>query len=95
MCVLSRRLKVRENKDDSRRTLLVYMRLTDAHKSAACVHVCEHVWASLCRVQADKYPGLALFRMVWSRVLTRSKGWKSSVEQVPLREPHMKALRAG
>lgn len=30
MCVLSRRLKVRENKDDSRRTLLVYMRLTDA-----------------------------------------------------------------
>lgn len=95
MCVLSRRLKVRENKGDSRRTLLVYMRLIDAHKSAVCVYGCEHVWALLCRVRADTHPGLALFCMVWSRVLTRSKGWKSSVEQVPLREPHMKALRAG
>lgn len=40
-------------------------------------------------------PGLALFCSVCSRVLTRSKGWKRSVEQVPLREPHIKALRAG
>lgn len=32
---------------------------------------------------------------VCRRVFTRSSGWKSSVEQVPLKEPHMKALMAG
>lgn len=45
--------------------------------------------------RACTHPGLTWFCMVCSRVFTRSRGWKSSVEQVPLREPHMKALRAG
>lgn len=46
-------------------------------------------------VRASVYPGLAWFCMVCSLVFTRSRGWKSSVEHVPLKEPHMKALRAG
>lgn len=43
----------------------------------------------------NPYPGCMLFCNVCSRVLTRSRGWKRSVEQVPLKAPHMKALMAG
>ncbi|TNN57869.1 hypothetical protein EYF80_031951 [Liparis tanakae] len=41
------------------------------------------------------HPGCTPLCRVCSRVLTRSRGWKSSVEQVPLTEPHTKALMAG
>lgn len=37
VCVLSRRLKVRENKDDSRRTSLVYMRPIDVCMGASAL----------------------------------------------------------
>lgn len=43
----------------------------------------------------EAHPGSMLFCRVCSRVFTRSSGWNSRVEQVPLREPHMKALSAG
>lgn len=32
---------------------------------------------------------------VCKRVFSRSRGWKRSVEQVPLMEPHTKAFRTG
>lgn len=47
-----------------------------------------------CRLVVS-HPGCMLFCRVCSLVFTRSNGWNSRVEQVPLREPHMKAFRAG
>lgn len=46
-------------------------------------------------MHVNTHPGFMPHCNVCRRVLMRSRGWKSSVEQVPLKEPHMKALIAG
>lgn len=60
----------------------------------ASVSVCVCVFK---RMHAGRltHPGCTPPCKVCKRVLMRSRGWKSRVEQVPLKEPHMKALIAG
>lgn len=69
----------------------IMVKITLVHK--IFFYCAGKIWWMLVCVRT--HPGLTLFCMVCSRVFTRSRGWKSSVEHVPLREPHMKALRAG
>lgn len=54
----------------------------------ACASTHVHAWRLA-------HPGCTLLCRVCRRVLMRSRGWNSRVEQVPLKEPHMKALIAG